>query len=174
MPSSRSVYKQLLCALIGATLIIQSISCGTLLYPERIGQRGGPLDYKVVALDTIGCLLFVVPGVIAFGVDIYNGTIYLPPEASRCQSPDSIPPEEWVSYKIDSSMDTPEELQDYLQRETGQAIELQRDDVRIFRLKSAPTTTPIHTNEDTDQIATRKFDWKKFFSLGHSTKTPRP
>ena len=54
--------------------------CGTIFYPERIGQTHGPLDWKVVALDTVGLLLFLVPGVIAFIVDFHNGTIYLPPE----------------------------------------------------------------------------------------------
>ena len=54
--------------------------CGTILYPERIGQSRGPLDWKVVALDTAGLLLFLVPGLIAFVVDFHNGTIYLPPE----------------------------------------------------------------------------------------------
>lgn len=53
--------------------------CGTILFPERIGQpRGGPLDWKVVALDTIGLVLFLVPGIIAFIVDFHNGTIFLP------------------------------------------------------------------------------------------------
>lgn len=173
MPSSRSFYKRLLCALLGTTLIIQSISCGTLLYPERMGQRGGPLDYKVVALDAVGCLLFVVPGVIAFVVDIYNGTIYLPPEASRCQSPDSIPPEQWISHKLDPSIDTPEKLQAYLQSEFGQSIELRDEDVRIFRLEDAPTSAPVQSPEESERIANSKFDWKQFFSFGHSTKKNR-
>jgi hypothetical protein len=57
--------------------------CGTILFPERVGQpRCGPLDWKVVALDTVGLLLFFVPGVIAFAVDFYNGTIFLP--ACQC------------------------------------------------------------------------------------------
>jgi hypothetical protein len=64
--------------LLGAAEVGTS-GCGTLLYPERIGQPPGPLDWRVVALDTIGLLLFLVPGVIAFAVDFYNGTIYLPP-----------------------------------------------------------------------------------------------
>src|SRR5689334_12007234 len=55
-------------------------SCGTILYPERRGQTAGRLDVGVVALDGIGLLLFLVPGVIAFAVDFATGTIYLPPE----------------------------------------------------------------------------------------------
>lgn len=66
---------------LGGGLLTASVAgCGTIFYPERIGQRHGPLDWKVVALDTIGLLLFLVPGVIAFIVDFHNGTIYLPPE----------------------------------------------------------------------------------------------
>jgi hypothetical protein len=64
----------------GSALCAGLTGCGTIFYPERIGQSHGPLDWKVVALDTIGLLLFVVPGVIAFIVDFHNGTIYLPPE----------------------------------------------------------------------------------------------
>lgn len=66
--------------LTGGALCAGLGGCGTIFYPERIGQSHGPLDWKVVALDTIGLLLFVVPGVIAFIVDFHNGTIYLPPE----------------------------------------------------------------------------------------------
>ena len=55
-----------------------SVGCGTVLHPERRGQPAGPLDWKIVALDTVGLLLFFVPGVIAFAVDFNNGTIYLP------------------------------------------------------------------------------------------------
>lgn len=72
--------RQFLSLLGGGALTASMAGCGTVLYPERIGQRHGPLDWKVVALDTIGLLLFLVPGVIAFIVDFHNGTIYLPPE----------------------------------------------------------------------------------------------
>jgi hypothetical protein len=61
------------------TITAGATGCGSILYPERIGQpRCGALDWKVVALDTIGLLFFFVPGVIAFVVDFVNGTIYLP------------------------------------------------------------------------------------------------
>src|SRR5215813_12542884 len=55
-------------------------SCGTILYPERRGQPCGRLDVGVVALDGVGLLAFLVPGVIAFVVDFATGAIYLPPE----------------------------------------------------------------------------------------------
>ncbi len=67
---------------ICAVLMVQLMGCGTILYPERKGQTGGRIDTGVAVLDGIGLLLFVVPGVIAFAVDFYNGTIYLPGTSS--------------------------------------------------------------------------------------------
>lgn len=54
--------------------------CGTILYPERRHQPpGGNLDWGIVALDGVGLLLFLIPGVIAFAVDFATGAIFLPP-----------------------------------------------------------------------------------------------
>lgn len=64
--------------LVGVT-VCGTTGCGTLLYPERHGQPHSPhIDWKVVALDGLGLLLFFVPGVIAFVVDFSTGAIYLP------------------------------------------------------------------------------------------------
>src|ERR1700691_6318147 len=57
---------------------MQLMGCGTLMYPERRGQRGGSIDAGVAILDGIGLLFGIIPGVIAFAVDFSNGTIYLP------------------------------------------------------------------------------------------------
>jgi hypothetical protein len=54
------------------------LACGTILYPERRGQRGGRIDPAVAVMDGIGLLLFLIPGVIAFAVDFGTGAIYLP------------------------------------------------------------------------------------------------
>jgi hypothetical protein len=58
--------------------ICSAAGCGTILYPERRGQRTGMLDTGVVVLDGLGLLLFFIPGVIAFAVDFSTGAIYLP------------------------------------------------------------------------------------------------
>lgn len=63
---------------LGAMVSSQLVACGTLIYPERNGQTGGRLDLGVVALNTIGLVLWFVPGVVAFGVDFISGAIYLP------------------------------------------------------------------------------------------------
>jgi len=59
-------------------LITQLIACGTILHPERKGQRSGEIDPKIAVFDAIGLLFFFIPGVVAFAVDFSNGTIYLP------------------------------------------------------------------------------------------------
>ena len=65
--------------LAGTTALVAPLSaCGTLLYPERRGQKGGRLDTAVVILDGLGLLLFLVPGIVAFAVDFGTGAIYLP------------------------------------------------------------------------------------------------
>lgn len=63
---------------IGSLIASQLAACGTLIYPERQGQKGGKLDLGVVALDALGLLFWFVPGVVAFGVDFITGAIYLP------------------------------------------------------------------------------------------------
>ena len=55
------------------------IGCGSLMHSERCGQpHGRDIDWKVVALDGLGLILFFIPGVVAFAVDFYTGAIYLP------------------------------------------------------------------------------------------------
>ena len=72
--------RQFLWSALAQTGVVAAVGCGTVLHPERRGQPAGPLDWKIVALDTIGLLLFFIPGVIAFAVDFSTGAIYLPPD----------------------------------------------------------------------------------------------
>jgi hypothetical protein len=58
--------------------VLNLAACGTILYPERRGQTGGQLDPAVVIMDGVGLFFFLVPGIVAFVVDLSNGTIYLP------------------------------------------------------------------------------------------------
>ncbi len=64
--------------LLAFVLVIQLSACGTIFYPERKGLSGGRLDPAVVVLDGLGLIFFLIPGLVALGVDFYNGTIYLP------------------------------------------------------------------------------------------------
>ena len=77
MGSKKTMFT-LICVLISAVLIIELAGCGTILYPERKGQKDGRIDPGIAVLDGLGLLLFIIPGVIAFAVDFTTGAIYLP------------------------------------------------------------------------------------------------
>ena len=67
-----------ICLIVSAMFIIELAGCGTILYPERKGQKGGRIDPGIAVLDGLGLLFFIIPGVIAFAVDFTTGAIYLP------------------------------------------------------------------------------------------------
>ena len=71
----RSLLKSMgLCGLTASTA-----GCGYILHPERIGSPpSGEIDLGVVILDTLLLLFFVVPGVVAFAIDISTGCLYIP------------------------------------------------------------------------------------------------
>ena len=67
-----------LATVLVVTCLTSFTACGYFLYPERRGQEGGRIDPVVALLDAALLLLFIVPGAVAFAVDITTGTIYLP------------------------------------------------------------------------------------------------
>lgn len=71
-------FKRSLSALILAGFLVQTFACGTIIYPERRGQKSGRIDIQVAILDGLGLLLFIIPGVIAYAVDFTTGAIFLP------------------------------------------------------------------------------------------------
>jgi hypothetical protein len=73
-------YRTLLLAVL---FFLQVAGCGTVMYPERRGQRSGRIDVGIAVLDGLGLLLFIIPGVIAFAVDFSTGAIYLPSGKSK-------------------------------------------------------------------------------------------
>lgn len=64
-------------------ILSSTLACGTLLYPERRGMDDpDQIDPAVVLMDGVLLLFFVVPGVVAFAVDVATGAIY-EPEGSK-------------------------------------------------------------------------------------------
>jgi hypothetical protein len=74
----RLVFTKALIICLTSSLLAQLTACGTILHPERKGQKDGQIDPAIAVFDAIGLLFFLIPGVIAFAVDFSNGTIYLP------------------------------------------------------------------------------------------------
>ena len=80
---SRRQFQSLLVLWVPAALA----GCGTLMYPERRGQgRGGRVDWTVAGMDAVGLVFFFIPGVIAFGVDYYNGSLFYPESEGTASS----------------------------------------------------------------------------------------
>ncbi len=66
-------------SIVMAVVLAVCISaCGTIIYPERVGQPKGRIDPGVVIMDGLCLLIVVVPGLVAFIVDFATGAIYLP------------------------------------------------------------------------------------------------
>ncbi len=116
---------------VGAVLIFQLVGCGTILYPERKGQRSGRIDVGVALLDGIGLFFFVIPGVIAYAVDFSNGTIYLPGSLSRLPGYENI-----REVKFDPKHTTSRELKNIIQKETAMNINFDQSNLMVTQVKS--------------------------------------
>jgi hypothetical protein len=131
-----TVYKNLtksLYVLVCAVFIFQSIGCGTLLYPERRGQRGGGIDVGVAILDGVGLLLFIIPGVIAYAVDFSNGTIYLPEGRMHRSSLDL---KDIKQVKFNPKHATLAGLERIIKEQTGYEVKFGQSNMKVVKLKS--------------------------------------
>ena len=123
--------KNVLGAFVCAVLIFQLTGCGTLLYPERKGQKGGRIDIGVAVLDGIGLFFFLIPGLIAYAVDFSNGTIYLPSSAG------SLDPDDIKQVKFDPAQSTLADIEEIIKTETGCDVAPHRRKMKIVALESA-------------------------------------
>lgn len=119
-------FKALICALV----VVLLIGCGTIMYPNRVGQRGGNIDAGVVVMDGLLVLLFVVPGVIAFIVDFSNGAIYLPGGIGSLEIKDM----KKVAFDADNC--GMKEIEKIVQKETGIDVVINRPGVKMYSFNS--------------------------------------
>lgn len=121
--------------IIIAVLSFQLAACGTILYPERKGQRDGRLDIGVVLLDGIGLLFFIIPGVIAYAVDFTNGTIYLPGTKAKTTKA-GLDRQDLRTVRFNPKKYTPELLKGMIRRETGYDLDWRDPRLRVVKLKT--------------------------------------
>ncbi|PWB34413.1 polyribonucleotide nucleotidyltransferase [Pseudomonas sp. SDI] len=107
-------------------LLTQLTACGTLFYPDRRGQIEGRVDPVIVALDAIGILFFVIPGLIAIGIDFATGAIYLPGGTRAQVAPEKLQEAIGADGNVDNAR-----LQAILHRELGQRLPL--NDPRLIQ-----------------------------------------
>ena len=130
MPTRRAITA----GLSAATASLLS-ACGTIIDPDRVHQEDrGNLDPVVIILDGIGLLFFLIPGVVAFAVDLTTGAIFLP-------EGNEVGDEERTIFD-GVSMHTPRsggklnqrDIEQVVSRHAGVDIDLARDDVRVAQL----------------------------------------
>ncbi|NIF19025.1 polyribonucleotide nucleotidyltransferase [Pantoea sp. Cy-639] len=109
-----------------ATLLTQLTACGTLFYPDRRGQIEGKIDPVVAAMDAIGILFYVLPGLIAFGIDFATGAIYYPGGRTAQVAPEQLREAVSPDGKVDNL-----KLQAILERELG--LRLPLNDPRLIQ-----------------------------------------
>lgn len=128
---ARQRFTSIFVPVLAFSMIVNLASCGTILYPQREGQKVGRIDPAVAILDGVGLLFFIIPGVIAFAVDFSNHTIYLP--HSHTSSIDT--QHRYAQIHFNGRLDRAA-VEGYLSAETGREIRLQQSAVEVVRLDS--------------------------------------
>ncbi|WP_025807651.1 hypothetical protein [Pseudomonas chlororaphis] len=113
-----------------ATLLTQLTACGSIFFPDRRGQIDGKIDPLVAVLDAVGLLFYVIPGLIAFGVDFATGAIYLEPGKIAQIDPHKLQQAIGADGQVDNH-----KLQAILESELGRSFPL--DDPRLIQHKGS-------------------------------------
>ena len=119
--------------LVVGVLIFQLLACGYFMYPERRGQKHvGRIDPAIAVLDALGLLLFIIPGVIAFAVDITNGTLYFP--ASRQHSSVSTETGRIMMMQVNPNELNEGMIREMVERQTGLSLGPDLKNVEVYEL----------------------------------------
>lgn len=118
---------RVIASVLAATLLSQLAACGTLFYPDRRGQIDGKIDPAVAAMNAIGILFFVIPGLIAFAIDFTTGAIYLP-DGKYALAPEHLQDAIGSDGKVDNA-----KLKAIIERETGHSLPLDNPNLRQQR-----------------------------------------
>ncbi len=118
-------HSRIIGGVLAATLLTQVAACGTLFFPDRRGQIEGRVDPLVAGLNAVGILFYVIPGLIAFGIDFATGAIYLPNDQY------SVAPEKLREAIGEDGKVDPHKLKAILHRELGRDLPL--DDPRLIQ-----------------------------------------
>lgn len=117
---------RVIAGVLAVALFTQLTACGTLFYPDRRGQIEGKIDPVVAAMDAIGILFFVIPGLIAFAIDFATGAIYLPGGQTAQLGPQQLKQLVDAEGKLDQAG-----LKALIERSTGHQLPL--DDPRLIQ-----------------------------------------
>ena len=141
MNCSKKLKKSIMMLLL-LTLILETASCGFFMYPERRNQSKGEVDVGVAALDAIGLVFFIIPGLIAFAVDFSANTIYLPSGKKA-----GLPSEEKF-YAVHVSRDDMNKsgIEAIIKGHTGVEVDLYSKKVQVYQLENIDQVNAIRSN----------------------------
>jgi hypothetical protein len=136
--------------IIIVVLLTQLTGCGTLLYPERRGQKvHGDVDTRIAILDGIGLLFFIIPGLVAFGVDLYTGAIYLRPGEKQVWG-ENRTQKEIVTLTVDPNQLNQKTIERIVSDYIGHRISLDDRNVQIWPFNSADVNEFKHLIAELD------------------------
>lgn len=110
---------------LAVSLFTQLSACGTLFYPDRRGQIDGKIDPAIAALNAVGLIFYLLPGLIAFGIDFATGAIYLP-DNEYSMAPEKLQEAIGADGQIDQA-----KLKAIIETETGRSLPF--DDPRLIQ-----------------------------------------
>jgi len=132
MKVNKGVIK-VLSVIVLVVLITQIAGCGTIMYPERRGQKiHGDVDTRIAVLDAVGLLFFIIPGLIAFGVDFYTGAIYLRPGENQVWG-QTQSKQEIVAISVDPNQLNQKMIEKIVSNHIGQNISLDNRYMQILK-----------------------------------------
>lgn len=131
MKVHKRLIKVLSVIILGA-LLIQIVGCGTIFYPERRGQTvHGGIDIMVAIADSAWFLAYIIPGLVAWGVDLYTGALYLPTGKKRfANQPDS---KDFMVVKVDPKQLDQKMIEEIVSEHIGQKIDLDEGHVQVLK-----------------------------------------
>jgi hypothetical protein len=131
MKVNKRFIKVLSVIVLGA-FVIQIAGCGTIFYPERRGQTvHGGIDIVVAVTDSLWFIAFIIPGFIAWGIDLYTGALYMPPGQTRLTSQPNNP--DMVVVKVNPKQLDQKMIEQIVSKHVGQNINLDDPNVQILR-----------------------------------------
>ena len=134
-----------------ALLLFEVTSCGSIIYRERVFERHSRrIDPKVAIMDGILTFFFLVPGLVAFGIDFATGAIFLPHGRkawSKVDDPNDITVVQVDPEKLDKEM-----IEKILSEYTGKKVILDEQDLQVF------TGSDIKRDKVVDTLAAAGID----------------
>ena len=114
--------------------------CGTILYPDRSYQEErGNLDPAIVIMDGIGLFFFIIPGLVAFAVDLTTGALFFPADHDHGDRERTI-----FDRQETSAQPTRQEIERVVALKTGKRIDLINNNVRVMELQSLDQFRETH------------------------------